>query len=348
MTCSAIYYAAFAFMLANPATLGSAAPTCPDGYAEEEKDIGVSNVGNMTSSEAGFKLFPPTAPSVAACQNACESNDAVEFCTAFEYKKIPALFHKRCYYYTKPAGSAAPGHKVKTKKNSYLACIRTANTTPTAIPTILATTIPTTLATTIPTEIPSEMPTDQPSINPQGAVRVTSDATSSRPAVSYSPLRLCEWNTASQGQAADALCQAAGYSSGAYVSASNNPCKTSHYSDEFVYYDLVTGKVQRGYPTRPLRNNAQITADCKNSTPSPTTDPTPGPTQPPTPGPTEDQECASATASKLFKEYSDDKFQVGANDTAKALLATIKKKFKAIRADYLAAKKNLRRLKRAL
>jgi hypothetical protein len=78
--------------------------------------------------------------------------------------------------------------------------------------------------------------------------------------------------------------------------------------------------------------------------PGPTTYPSPGPTTNPTPGPTEDQECAS----KLFKAYSNDAFQVGTKGGANALIATIKKEFNAIKADYRAAKKNLKRLKRAL
>ena len=100
-------------------------------------------------------------------------------------------------------------------------------------------------------------------------------------------------------------------------------------------------------PTQPPTPGPTQTATpgpCQTATPGPTQTATPGPTQTATPGPTEEQECAS----KVFERYSDDTFQVGTKGAAEELIAEIRNKFKAIEADYRAAKKNLRRLNRAL
>ena len=88
---------------------------------------------------------------------------------------------------------------------------------------------------------------------------VTSDGSESKPHVSYN--HNCVWNDDTQAATATKLCQAAGFSGGGYVRASNSPCSSSYASGSFWYFAVDGGTVtgpKSGSPT----NDAQITARC--------------------------------------------------------------------------------------
>ena len=98
-----------------------------------------------------------------------------------------------------------------------------------------------------------------------GCAQVTSDGSSSRPHVSWSSS--CSWTSTNQALAATALCTVGGYDSGAYVSASNDPCSSSFMSGSHYYFKLDSGLASGTIhgPSSPTAE-AQITATCCSGT----------------------------------------------------------------------------------
>uniref|UniRef100_A0A0G4HQW7 Peptidase S1 domain-containing protein n=1 Tax=Chromera velia CCMP2878 TaxID=1169474 RepID=A0A0G4HQW7_9ALVE len=90
----------------------------------------------------------------------------------------------------------------------------------------------------------------------EGPVDITSDGSSMRPHCSWH--NECEWTEKSQQECAHALCEASGYSSGVFISASNDPCKDAH-TDQRVYFWIMDADVKG---RERVGRNAQITATC--------------------------------------------------------------------------------------
>uniref|UniRef100_A0A0G4HXU7 P/Homo B domain-containing protein n=1 Tax=Chromera velia CCMP2878 TaxID=1169474 RepID=A0A0G4HXU7_9ALVE len=84
----------------------------------------------------------------------------------------------------------------------------------------------------------------------------TSDGTELRPYCTWGSS--CDWNEDTKQECATALCEAAGYRNGTFVSASNNPCDESFVSGYAYYHVLGRTGVRRDDYT----NEAQITATC--------------------------------------------------------------------------------------
>ena len=70
---------------------------------------------------------------------------------------------------------------------------------------------------------------------PAGAgTQVTSDGGELKPGVAWN--NDCTWDDEHQAAAATALCRAAGFNSGRYVSATNDPCTDSYFDSTFDFY----------------------------------------------------------------------------------------------------------------
>lgn len=91
-----------------------------------------------------------------------------------------------------------------------------------------------------------------------GNVQITSDGTQMRPHCSWE--KACRWDRSTKETCARKLCQAAGFSGGTYVGASNNMCVASYTNRPFSYYSVDTG--QYAATSTGDGNEAQITASC--------------------------------------------------------------------------------------
>ena len=90
-----------------------------------------------------------------------------------------------------------------------------------------------------------------------GFIRVTSTGEdASSPHCSWSDS--CQYDDASKGKCANALCQAKGYLSGSFVNSSNNFCNVSFTSDSVFLYMVDTNITEQGS----YNAEASITADC--------------------------------------------------------------------------------------
>jgi len=92
--------------------------------------------------------------------------------------------------------------------------------------------------------------------------------TASSPHCSWNSV--CTWDAATQESCAVALCQAQGYTTGAFVEASNDMCATSFTSDQVWMYVHDTSAITFGN----YQKEAQITASCETY-PTPAPVPTP-------------------------------------------------------------------------
>jgi hypothetical protein len=92
---------------------------------------------------------------------------------------------------------------------------------------------------------------------PAGANIVISDGTQKKPHCSWGST--CTWDQNSMDSCAKHLCKASGFSSGKFISATNNMCTTSMTSSSMFYVDYVSGEVKNGSTS----NEAGIVADCQ-------------------------------------------------------------------------------------
>lgn len=90
-----------------------------------------------------------------------------------------------------------------------------------------------------------------------GIIRVTSTGEdASSPHCSWK--LTCQYNGASKGKCANALCKAKGYPGGSFVDSSNNFCDVSFTSDTVFVYMVDANRIEQvRYPSE-----ARITADC--------------------------------------------------------------------------------------
>lgn len=94
-----------------------------------------------------------------------------------------------------------------------------------------------------------------------GFIRVTSTGeNASSPHCSWEST--CQYDDASKGKCANALCQAKGYLSGSFVNSSNNFCNVSFTSDSVFLYMVDTNITEQGS----YNAEASITADCDADT----------------------------------------------------------------------------------
>ena len=94
------------------------------------------------------------------------------------------------------------------------------------------------------------------SSTPNTGDTITSDGTAQAPHCSWNSV--CQWDGKTKRTCAEKLCQAAGYSGGKFVKASNNMCNSGFTNFPFHYYSVDQGAYFHGNPA----NEAQITATC--------------------------------------------------------------------------------------
>ena len=86
--------------------------------------------------------------------------------------------------------------------------------------------------------------------------QVQSEGTQLLPHCSWS--NSCTWDSTTQNECAMALCAKAGFTSGTYISASNNMCTNSFTSSSYWYYNVESNAYSHGSPDK----EAQIVASC--------------------------------------------------------------------------------------
>jgi len=106
--------------------------------------------------------------------------------------------------------------------------------------------------------VPEETTTAVPTTPPvSGMIRVTSTGEdASSPHCSWR--NTCQYDDASKGKCANALCKAKGYHSGSFVDSSNNFCDVSFTSDTVFLYLVDTDRIEQLNQAA----EARITADC--------------------------------------------------------------------------------------
>lgn len=86
---------------------------------------------------------------------------------------------------------------------------------------------------------------------------IVSDGSKTKPHCSWAST--CKWDTSAQAECAQKLCESSGYSSGMFVSASNDPCTASFTNDSIWAWKLDEKVYFQAY----YQSEAQITASCK-------------------------------------------------------------------------------------